>query len=359
MDVEPPVTAGGEKVNPVNPSEGSTVTLPVAAIDPVAAVTVTGVEPATAAAVTVKVCELMFAGTIRVAGTGNAAGLLLVRLTMNPPEGALPLSPTQPVVVNPETTLAGLKDSIVTTGGATVRTADEVVPLGSFAVKLTDVLADTGNEETLNVPLVAAPAMVKLAGTVAALGLLLVRVMLKPAVGAGPLRITVATELLPPVSVPGTNVNDVNTAGLTVKFALRLFPSSVAFTWTFSAVATPTEVVMKVVDDFPAEIVTVAGTVTDGLELVREIESPPEGAASLIATVPVDLAPPVMVAGVRVRPESLSLWRLTGCAGAGVAAENESNANQSVQSTARSIALRCRQDVSQTIFSRTMFCPRH
>jgi len=162
MDVEPPVTAGGEKVNPVNPSEGSTVTLPVAAIDPVAAVTVTGVEPATAAAVTVKVCELMFAGTIRVAGTGNAAGLLLVRLTMNPPEGALPLSPTQPVVVNPETTLAGLKDSIVTTGGATVRTADEVVPLGSFAVKLTDVLADTGNEETLNVPLVAAPAMVKL-----------------------------------------------------------------------------------------------------------------------------------------------------------------------------------------------------
>jgi len=353
------VTAGGENVNPVNANEGSTVTLPVAAIDPVVAVTVTGIEPATAAAMTVKVCELMFAGTSRVAGTGNAAELLLVRLTMNPPEGALPLSPTRPVVVNPETTLAGLNDSNVTTGGATVSPADDVVPLGSFAVIVTGVLADTGNEETLNVPLVAAPAMVKLAGTVAALVLLLVSVTLRPAEGAGPFRVTVPIEPLPPVSVPGTNVNDVNTAGLTVKDLLRLLPLSVAFTWTFSAVATPTQVRMKVPADFPAEIVTVAGTVTDGLELVREIETPPEGAASLIATVPVDLAPPVMAAGLKVRPERLSLWRLTGCAGAGVAAENERNANESVQSTARSIALRCRQDVSQSIFSRTMFCPRH
>jgi len=88
MELAPLVTAGGEKVSFVNASEGSTVMLPVTATDPVVAVTVTGVEPATAAAVTVKVCELMLAGTIRVAGTGNAAELLLVRLTVNPPAGA-------------------------------------------------------------------------------------------------------------------------------------------------------------------------------------------------------------------------------------------------------------------------------
>src|SRR5208282_4187974 len=98
--------------------------------------------------------------------------LLLVRLTVIPPAGAFPLSVTVPVVTCPCTTDAGLNDSIVTTGGITVRPPDKNVPLGSVAVMRTAVLAATGSVVTLKVPLVAPPAILKLAGTVAALGLL-------------------------------------------------------------------------------------------------------------------------------------------------------------------------------------------
>jgi len=73
-----------------------------------------------------------------------------------------------------------------------------LLPLGSVAVKFTTVLAATGNDEALNVPLVAPPAMLKLAGAVATLVLLLITVTVKPAAGAGPLRTTVPIEPAPP-----------------------------------------------------------------------------------------------------------------------------------------------------------------
>ncbi len=72
---------------------------------------------------------------------------------------------------------------------------------------------------------------------------------------------------------------------------------------------TPTEVAKKVLDDFPAAIVTLAGTATDELELAREMEIPPEGAAWLRVTVPVALVPPVRAAGLKLRPERAALLR--------------------------------------------------
>ena len=68
------------------------------------------------------------AGTVMVAGTLAAAGVLLFKDTDNPPVGAAPVSVTVPCETIPPGTLAGLIDIELTTGGVTVRLADLVVP---------------------------------------------------------------------------------------------------------------------------------------------------------------------------------------------------------------------------------------
>ncbi len=246
------------------------------------------------------------AATITFTGAGNAPGLLLVRLTVSPPAGAIPVSTTVPVTICPETALVGLKESIVTTGASTVSAADMKVPLGSVAVMFAFALAVTASVVTLNVPLVAPAAMFKLAGTVAAPVLLLISVTVKPAGAAGPLRTTVPTEPVPPVTEFGLSVNAVMTAGLTVKVALLLLATSVAVTVAIFAVATPTVVAVKVCDVLPAGIITLAGTVTDGSELLKETVIPPVGAAWVIVTVPVELVPPVTVAGLKLTPVTVN-----------------------------------------------------
>jgi len=89
------------------------------------------------------------------------------------------------------------------------------VPLGSVAVMLAFAVAATGSVVALKLPLLAAPAILKLTGTVAALVLLLIRPTVNPVGGAGPLSITVPADMAPPVTAPGLKVNDVMTAGLT------------------------------------------------------------------------------------------------------------------------------------------------
>jgi hypothetical protein len=57
---------------------------------------------------------------------------------------------------------------------------------------------------------------------------------------------------------------------------------------------------VNVADVLPAETVTLAGTdATAGLALARVTAMPPVGALPLSVTVPVELAPPVTVAGLR------------------------------------------------------------
>jgi len=298
VEVVPPVTAAGTKLRPV---KATTVTFAMSEVVPVVAVTVTVVEAATAPAVTWKVWLFVFTRTVTFAGTGSTPALLLVRLTVIPPAGAFPLSVTVPVVICPGTTVAGLNDSIVTTGGITVRPPDKNVPLGSVAVMLTAVLAATGSVVTLKVPLVAPPATLKLAGTVAALGLLLIKVTVRPVGGAGPLKTSVPTEPTPPLTEPGLNVSDVIPAGLTVSVPVTLLAPSVAVTVTMVCVATPTVVAVNVCDVFPARIITVPGTVTEGSPLLNETVIPPAGATWLIVTVPVELVPPVTAAGLKLR----------------------------------------------------------
>jgi len=246
----------------------------------------------------------MFAGTTTfpLAGIGNAPAFPLNKLTVTPPAGAAPLIVTVPVVVCPETTLAGLKDNIVTTGcGTTVRFAVMGKVSGGVTVMVTLVLVATANVVTLKVPLVAPAAMVKLAGTVAAPVLLLIRVIVNPPVGAAPFRFTVPTEPTPPVTDPGLNINDAMEAGSTVSVPaiLKLVPE-LADTITIVGVATPDVFAVNVCVLLPAGTVMPAGTVTDGSELSSETNTPPAGATKLIVTVPVDEFPPATVDGLKL-----------------------------------------------------------
>ncbi len=202
------------------------------------------------------------------AGTGNAPVLLLVRLTVAPPPGAGPLSSTVTVLTSPETTTAGSMETVVTTGGSTVTVADMFVPVGSVAVMLTSTVVATGDVATRKSPLVAPPAMVKPAGTNAA-GLLVIKLTVKPAGGAGPLKTKVPTKFMPPVTELGFSVSERTLAGLTVNMPFTLLAPSVAVTVTIVAVVTPTVVAVNVCDVPCAGIKTLAGTVTAGLELLK------------------------------------------------------------------------------------------
>jgi hypothetical protein len=72
---------------------------------------------------------------------------------------------------------------------------------------VTGVLALTVLVRTMNVALVAPPATVTIAGTVAA-DALLVRYTRAPSLGAGPLRVTVPVEDDPPVTLVGLSPID-------------------------------------------------------------------------------------------------------------------------------------------------------
>jgi hypothetical protein len=293
----------GIPLQPDNVSSGVSINVPAADIVPGGVgVTTTGVALLTTPAVAIKVFEFMPAGTVTDDEGEKTTDGLLLRLITVPGAGAIPVSVTVPVIICPEATVMGAgKDTIVATGGITVRPPTTDVPLGSVAVIVTSVLLATGFVPTLIGSLLVAPGlMVKLGGTgsTATPGLLLtISVPVKLAAGgAGPLRTTVPTVPAPPVSVLGMNVKDMIVAGFTVRIGLAfggLIPS-VAVTVTGVAIATPT--VVSVND---AEVVLPAGTVTvpvhpldnmTGPEQVlklKETDIPPAGAAGLMVTVPV------------------------------------------------------------------------
>lgn len=62
------------------------------------------------------------------------------------------------------------------------------------------------------------------AGTAALLGLLLLKVTTIPVAGAGPVKVTLPTELVPPLSMAGFKVTEASAAGLTDKFAVFVTP---------------------------------------------------------------------------------------------------------------------------------------
>ena len=322
----PPVTeAGGGKVTDTTEIGGSTVALPITEVPPAVAVTVTGVDTATELAVSAKVTELIPAGTTTVGGvgTGRAAELLL-RFTVSPPgEAALPVRVTVPVVICPETTFAGLKESIETTGGFTFKgegVEGTAAPPANAAETATVAAAATGNVGMVNVPLDLPAAITKLAGTVAAAGfeITLVSVTVIPAPwGAGPLSVTVPTGagMPPPVIEPVLSVNDVIVGGLMVSVPLLMLVAlNDAVTETGCALGggTPKVVTGNVCEVLPPGIVNVGCTVRkDVLPLVNVRVIPPVGAAGLMVTVPIGaglgVVPPMTEGMLKVTPVTFTL----------------------------------------------------
>lgn len=99
----------------------------------------------------------------------------------------------------------------------TVNTAVLFVPL--VAVMVTFVEDVTVFVVTVKVAVVAPAATVTFAGTVATEVLLLERVTAMPPAGAGPLRVTVPVDGLPPCTLVGLRARDDIVGALTVKVA--------------------------------------------------------------------------------------------------------------------------------------------
>jgi hypothetical protein len=156
--------------------------------------------------VTVKVALVAFAATVTDGGT-VAALLLLDRLTNAPPLGARPVRVTVAVaLVLPPTSSTGDRAKDCTLAGLMARDA-EAFEVPYDVVMLAFVGVDTTAVEMVKFADDFPEVMVTLAGTVAA-ELLDFVVMVIPPVGAGPVRLTVPVELLPPTTVVGFRLSD-------------------------------------------------------------------------------------------------------------------------------------------------------
>jgi hypothetical protein len=184
-------------------------------------VIVTGVSAATGNVVAVKVPVVAPAATVTDAGTEAAAVLLEVRVTTAPPAGAGLASVTVPVEDVPPSTEAGDTATERRAAAVTVRTTGRLTLL-KVAVIVTGVFVATPTVVAVKVAVVAPAATVTDAGTWATAVLLEVRVTAAPPVGAGPLRVTVPVEDMPPTTEVGTKPSVRRTGRVTVRIAVRL-----------------------------------------------------------------------------------------------------------------------------------------
>ena len=89
---------------------------------------------------------------------------------------------------------------------------------------MTDALDATAEVVIVKIDVVAPAATVTLAGTRAAAVLLLVRVTTAPPAGAGPVKVTVPVDDVPPITEVGLRVTEVSAAAVTVKVAVFVTP---------------------------------------------------------------------------------------------------------------------------------------
>jgi len=85
-------------------------------------------------------------------------------------------------------------------------------------------LEPTAEVVIVNVALVAPAVTVTLAGTCAADVLLLVRVTTAPPDGAGPVKVTVPVDEVPPITELGLRLTGVSAAAVTVRVAVFVTP---------------------------------------------------------------------------------------------------------------------------------------
>lgn len=164
---------------------------------------------------------------------------------------------------------------------------------------LTDVLLDTGVVVKVKVAVVIFAPTVTLTGTCAAPALLLDNATTAPPDGAGPLRVTVPVDELPPSTEAGFMEIETGWGALTVRMAVCVVPS-VAEMSADVFVATGLVTIAKLAVVWPATMVAVAGTCAAAVLLLERVSvTPPGGAGALIVTVPVEELPPITEDGAR------------------------------------------------------------
>ena len=242
-------------------------------------------------------------GTVTLGGTDATEGLALVRATVKPPVGALPVSVTVPVELDPPVTVVGLRVSVESAGGFTVIVAVLLIPPAE-AVITNNVWATTGVVRIVNVAVLLPDVTVTLTGTVAIVGLALERVTRTPPAGAAAVSVTVAVEVLPPISVVGFNAR-VERAVI-VSTADEPPPAYAADIVTEVTALAATVDTVKVAVLTPAPTSTLAGTVAAFVLLLdSETRAPPAGAGPLKVKVAVEVLPATTVVGFKTTEDGV------------------------------------------------------
>lgn len=268
----------------------------------------TGVLVVTTLVFTVKVALVRPAATVTLLGTVATEVLLLESDTVTPPVGATPFRVTVPVDVLPPLTVVGFRLVAESDGRVTVRFAFCVAPLNEAEI-LTEADPETGTVVTAKVALVAPAATVTFAGAEAFAELLLEMVTTEPPAAAGPLRVTVPVEALPPMTDVGLREIDFRASCCRFRFAVLVVPFKDALMVTDVDLVTAAVVMVNVALVAPPATVTLAGTVASETELLDSVTVVPlAGAAALKVTVPVEVLAPVTVVGFRLSADSVEGW---------------------------------------------------
>jgi hypothetical protein len=254
----------------------------------------------TAAAVTVKVALVPFAGTSADAGAASADGTLLAIVTAAPPTGAgAEMFTVQFVVAGPVNVVLAHDNELTVTPGVTVIDTDLALPF-TPAVTTGFMLLVTAPAVAVNVADVAEAGTTTDAGTLSAELRLLTNATLTPAAGAGLEIVTVQVVLVEAISVLLPHASEETWTVATSEMLALAVPFRLALMFAvWSAVNEPAVTLKVAVLAFGA-IETEDGAVI--LPVDVNATDPPAGKAPLIVTVQTDVPPGPSDEGAQLSP---------------------------------------------------------